>query len=64
MTITISLSTDNAAFGDGDDEVRYAEVLRILKDWLDDAEVDGTFMRNRLRDANGNIVGSVKVDRR
>lgn len=58
MTITIKLRTDNAAFS----EDRDAEVLRILREWLDSADQSGTPMNvDRLQDFNGNTVGSVTV---
>lgn len=63
MTITIRLQTDNAAFGESHEE-RHAETLRILRDWLADADSDESLERERLRDVNGNIVGSVKVSGR
>jgi hypothetical protein len=55
MTITIKINTDNAAFEDKD-----AEVARIM------AQVCREFYSygpqpSRLRDSNGNTVGSITV---
>lgn len=53
MTITIKLKTDNAAFQDGCKE---QEIQNILQDWIN----SGCGPR-KLRDSNGNTVGSVTV---
>jgi hypothetical protein len=52
MTITIKLNTDNAAFSDSKD----AEVQRILRVWLAEGATSG-----KLRDYNGNTVGTVTI---
>ena len=56
MTITIRLKTDNAAFEDDQD----AEIARILAEYLLTVGRFG-FDSRKLRDINGNIVGTVKV---
>ncbi len=55
MKITITLSTDNAAFA----EDGGAEVARILRGLADDVEnvACDDFEGQRLRDSNGNTVG-------
>ncbi len=54
MTITIKLTTDNAAFSDNPAELR--DILRIaIAHVLDKTD------RATLRDSNGNTVGSVTV---
>ncbi len=60
MTITIRLKTDNEAFAD---DGRAAEVVRILRAWLDGEMTrrDATAHEHTLRDYNGNTVGSVTV---
>ena len=56
MTITIKIDTGNAAFEDNKEE----EVKRILTHWMatDTITESGSI---RLRDYNGNTVGSVTV---
>lgn len=51
---TITIDTDNAAFGDTDYEAQreVADILRKLADRLDNDDV-----RSPLRDSNGNTVG-------
>ena len=56
MTITIRIATDNEAFEEPNKE---AEVERIIKAWLERGLVSGT--TTKLRDYNGNTVGSVTV---
>lgn len=53
MTITIKLDTGNDAFTDD----KHAEVLRIVREHLDaKGLIDG-----RLRDYNGNHVGTITI---
>lgn len=54
MTFTVKISTDNAAFQDGD---RYLEVARILREIADDAE-QGAAGKWPVHDYNGNTVGT------
>lgn len=58
MTITISIKTDNAAFGD-DSTDRDREVGRILREWAGRIPEDG--YGATLHDDNGNRVGQVTV---
>jgi hypothetical protein len=52
MTITIKIKTDNDAFSDDHN----AEVARIVREWA-----QGPITSAKLRDYNGNTVGSVTV---
>lgn len=56
MTITITIKTGNAAF----EPDPGTEVARILRDYADEVE-GGWPAGGVLLDANGNVVGSVKV---
>ncbi len=59
MTITIHISTRNAAFEDDRD----GEVARILREYLREATRLGVQRLGAvtLQDVNGNTVGSVRV---
>ena len=64
MKVTITISCDNAAFG----EEPELEVARILKDLSDDFELSTDVVADFahdpvLLDINGNNVGSVKVEK-
>jgi len=56
--ITIIISTANAAFDPDPNQ----EVANILAGVLDKFNSTGRFESQPLRDTNGNIVGSVKVE--
>ena len=58
MKVTITITTGNAAFEDGDG---YAEVARILADRAARIERDGSVEDGKLMDYNGNTVGQIKV---
>lgn len=57
-TFTLTMSTDNAAFEDGN---QAGEIARILTDLADQLRADGSAAFDggviRLRDYNGNRVG-------
>jgi hypothetical protein len=55
--LVIKIKTDNAAFGEGDDGDRCAEVARILQAYADKIERTQD-LDQRLLDINGNTVGS------
>lgn len=58
MRLTIEIDCDNAAFGDD----RGPEVFRILEPVIREWKLDGSpDWARKLRDTNGNTVGSVKV---
>ena len=59
MTITITICTDNAAFED-DPESEVARILAAYARQLADGLTNLSFAR-KLRDINGNTVGSVEV---
>lgn len=60
--ITITINTDNAAFGETEDDVN-REVARILREVADRAVYAPTeFDAHPIRDANGNAVGSIQID--
>ena len=57
MKFTLTIDTDNAAFGDSDEE-RANEVARILRELASAHEQAGdTLAYYALRDFNGNTVG-------
>lgn len=61
MNIVITINTDNAAFVNQGLE---AEVARILRDYarqLDDGLLNVSIGPRRLRDINGDMVGTVEV---
>jgi len=62
--ITITIKTDNAAFSEDDGEptgaARQAEIARILRELAEHYENGGVYAGHRLRDVNGNTVGSVE----
>lgn len=63
MTMTITMSLDNAAFDDGAGNVNGYEVARILRDWskcIDNETLDAGDDWP-LMDANGNKVGQVAI---
>lgn len=62
MRIDITITCNNAAFGDESDNAG-PEVARILRELADRAECDQTLndMPNSLRDINGNKVGTVGI---
>lgn len=53
MDITITINCDNAAFEDD----AHGEVASILLEWIESGELSN----RKLRDANGNTVGSVEI---
>jgi hypothetical protein len=57
MNVTIKIACDNAAFGDAPE----VEVARILHDLARKIEAQGLNSIEKLRDGNGNTVGSLKV---
>jgi hypothetical protein len=66
VTFSLTIDTDNAAFQDGQASQEVARILAQLADKLqrgafadDLREADGA----KLRDVNGNTVGSVQVER-
>lgn len=56
MVITIKICTDNAAF----EEAGGSEVARILRKLADNFDRDGFHVYEKLRDINGNVVGSTE----
>lgn len=60
--LSITIETGNAAFGDADDAegpaagYECAAILRSIADRLEAGETDG-----KLRDSNGNTVGSFEL---
>jgi uncharacterized protein (UPF0297 family) len=58
MDITITINTDNSAFEDSRD----SEIARILHELADKIESRGINGVNKIRDFNGNQVGSVEVE--
>ena len=60
MTITITISTENAAFGD-DERDKGAEVARILRALAFSAEYRNN-LSGPILDMNGNRVGMVEVE--
>lgn len=59
MTVTITIDTGNASFGDTPgDEAR--EVARVLRDAARRLHTAGEVIELTLRDWNGNAVGSLK----
>ena len=66
---TLKIKTENAAFrdlnGDFDEYAKAGEVLRILKDAVEDFEQNlmwGSITEfKNLRDINGNIVGELRL---
>jgi hypothetical protein len=59
MTVTVTITnTDNAAFGDDETDAR-AEAARIIRKAAEAIEQGSD--RGRLRDINGNSVGSFEV---
>ena len=59
MKIKIEFSVDNAAFDDFADEV--AAVLRRVRDALSGDICSHEKREFKLRDSNGNTIGSVKI---
>lgn len=57
-TLTLELTTGNAAFADDEG----AEVARILKALALDFAISGLRAETVLRDANGNPVGTARVE--
>ncbi len=57
MNFSLSISCDNAAF----QETPEIEVARILADLAKKIEANGLDAVEKLRDINGNVVGSVTV---
>lgn len=65
MRVTITIETDNDAFGNGYGRQARREVLRMLTDAFrvvfdSDATLDGLDGK-KLRDVNGNTCGSIEV---
>ncbi len=60
MRVTIKIDTDNAAF-EGDTATETARILRELANRFDYAPDSGETVTIPLRDLNGNICGSCKV---
>lgn len=58
MKVTITIECDNAAFGDTDAS-RHEELAHILKCLAHD--LYGQHVPQKLRDSNGNTVGTVVV---
>jgi len=58
MKITITINTDNDAFGDGDELQRTEEVCRIVREFASGDD----YANCKLRDYNGNVVGRVVVE--
>jgi hypothetical protein len=58
MTYKIEINCDNAAF---DDDFAAGEIARILKELANNISNNITPMNCKLRDINGNIVGSAKM---
>lgn len=62
MRVTITIDTDNAAFGNGRGDRARREVLRILRDMFSRHPLRLIGMGGAtLRDVNGNTVGEIKV---
>ncbi len=57
MNFTISIACDNAAF----QETPEIEVARILTNLAKKIEANGLDAVEKLRDINGNVVGSVTI---
>ena len=57
--LTVSIETDNAAFGDTSDEA-LAECARILRVIAGAMEADN--LSGKVRDVNGNTVGSWELN--
>ena len=60
MKVHIEVRCDNDAFGESDDDKGH-ELARILRDLADRVERYGPNGPERIRDANGNQVGSMVV---
>lgn len=58
MKATITVQMDNAAFTDDPG----AELARILRELAEKTDREGPFVRH-LRDANGNTVGKMIIER-
>jgi len=58
MMVTLTFKTDNAAFQDDNGP---AEAARILRRVAEEIEKNGERGTWKLRDGNGNTVGSVSV---
>lgn len=55
----LTINTDNAAFGDGDNAAEACELARILRMLAETFDSDGWVGdEGRLRDINGNTVGN------
>jgi len=59
--LVVKVETDNAAFGETDDELRYeaSYVLRNIADWID--EGCDLPMGKKVMDHNGNTIGKVTL---
>lgn len=62
MKITITITTDNAAFGDTpqDAGTEVARILKRLSEKLQDTD-PGDYCGSKLVDVNGNTVGKISV---
>jgi hypothetical protein len=58
QNIIIRINVENAAFEDGGP----SEVARILRELADRYDGEGFYIYARLRDVNGNTVGSVEIE--
>ena len=56
--ITITIKTDNAAFGDGNRATEVALILRRMSDQLTES---AAFRFCKVYDSNGNAVGTVTL---
>ena len=65
MKLTIELRLDGAVFWDdfGDEILNREEVGRVLRGFADRVEADGLPDLMPLLDGNGNVCGSVEVQR-
>jgi hypothetical protein len=60
MEFSLTIQTDNAAFGDGDDAEMCAELARILREVA--ARLEAGEDTGRVRDYNGNTVGRYSIE--
>ena len=56
MTFSLEITCNNAAFEEG----AHLEVARILRELADRLEADETIKQLKLRDVNGNTVGTAR----
>lgn len=61
MELNLHIDMDNAAFGDDDDAVACCEASQILREAAQRIR-DGA-MSGKLRDSNGNTVGSFEISK-